>query len=145
MPCLTSSVTISDRLKTNSKMISAKKIYYCKCKNNALLSMPPFCRFRRSGVVHCPFRLQVENAGKCHSDSRRKNIILSKKLHNQLFQPMQQMSVERTFRNLLYVYGRGRRRCGGPTILSVRFRLTGGKRGRMPFGRVTGKYKNNRP
>ena len=25
-------------------------------------------------------------------------------------------SVERTFRNLLYVYGRGRRRCGDPTI-----------------------------
>ena len=33
---------------------------------------------------------------------------------------MQQMSVERTFCNLLYVYGRGRRRCGGPTILAIR-------------------------
>ena len=33
---------------------------------------------------------------------------------------MQCISVERTFCNLLYVYGRGRRRCGGPTILAIR-------------------------
>ena len=33
---------------------------------------------------------------------------------------MQCPSVERTFRNLLFVYGRGRRRCGGPTILAIR-------------------------
>ena len=54
---------------------------------------------------------------------------------------MQQMSVERTFCNLLYVYGRGRRRCGGPTIQADRFPLVGnahrafrgGKRGRMTF------------
>ena len=39
------------------------------------------------------------------------------------FQPMQCTSVERTFRNLLYVYGRGRRRCGDPTIQADRFPL----------------------
>ncbi len=50
---------------------------------------------------------------------------------------MHRPSVERTFRNLLYVYGRGRRRCGDPTILSDRFPLVGGKRGRMPCGRAT--------
>ncbi len=41
---------------------------------------------------------------------------LTKKSHKKVFQPMQQMSVERTFCNLLFDYGRGRRRCGGPTI-----------------------------
>ena len=64
---------------------------------------------------------------------------------------MQQMSVERTFCILLYVYGRGRRRCGGPTILTIRrcaFPLVGNahrafrgkKHGRMPFGRSTVKH-----
>ena len=38
---------------------------------------------------------------------------------------MQRMSVERTFCNLLYVYGRGRRRCGGPTVQANRFPLVG--------------------
>ena len=65
---------------------------------------------------------------------------------------MQCPSVERTFCNLLYVYGRGRRRCGGPTILAIRccaFPLVGnahrafrgGKLVRMIFGRSTGKHK----
>ena len=64
---------------------------------------------------------------------------------------MQCPSVERTFCNLLYVYGRGRRRCGGPTILAIRccaFPLVGnahrafrgGKLVRMIFGRSTGKH-----
>ena len=68
------------------------------------------------------------------------------------FQSMQCPSVERTFCNLLYVYGRGRRRCGGPTILAIRccaFPLVGnahrafrgGKLVRMIFGRSTGKHK----
>ena len=52
------------------------------------------------------------------------------------FQSMQSTFVERTFCNLLYVYGRGRRRCGGPTILSDRFPLAG-KHGRMPCGLST--------
>ena len=64
---------------------------------------------------------------------------------------MQCTTVERTFCNLLYVYGRGRRRCGGPTIQAVRFPLVGnahrafrgGKRGRMPFGRATVRHENN--
>ena len=64
---------------------------------------------------------------------------------------MQCPSVERTFCNLLYVYGRGRRRCGGPTIQAVRFPLVGnahrafrgGKRGRMTFGRSTIRHENN--
>ena len=61
---------------------------------------------------------------------------------------MQQMSVERTFHNLLFVYGRGRRRCGGPTSTSNADRLPpvgnahrafrGGKLVRMIFGRSTG-------
>ena len=38
---------------------------------------------------------------------------------------MQCPSVERTFCNLLYVYGRGRRRCGGPTSNADRFPLVG--------------------
>ena len=38
---------------------------------------------------------------------------------------MQCPSVERTFCNLLYVYGRGRRRCGGPTVQADRFPLVG--------------------
>ena len=67
------------------------------------------------------------------------------------FQPMQCPSVERTFCNRLYVYGRGRRRCGGPTIQADRFPLVGNahrafrgkKHGRMPFGRSTKKHKIN--
>ena len=38
---------------------------------------------------------------------------------------MQYTSVERTLCNLLNVYGRGRRRCGGPTIQADRFPLVG--------------------
>ena len=38
---------------------------------------------------------------------------------------MQCPSVERTFCNRLYVYGRGRRRCGDPTIQADRFPLVG--------------------
>ena len=61
---------------------------------------------------------------------------------------MQCPSVERTFCNLLYVYGRGRRRCGDPTIQADRFPLVGnahrafrgGKHGRMPFGQSTVKH-----
>ena len=64
---------------------------------------------------------------------------------------MQCTTVERTFCNRLYVYGRGRRRCGGPTIQAVgccAFSLVGnahrafrgGKRGRMPFVRSTVKH-----
>ena len=66
-----------------------------------------------------------------------------------LFQPMQGIFVERTFCNLLFVYGRGRRRCGDPTILSDRLPLVGNahrafrgeKHGRMPCGRSTGNIK----
>ena len=62
---------------------------------------------------------------------------------------MQCPSVERTFCNLLYVYGRGRRRCGGPTIQADRFPLVGnahrafrgGKRGRMTFVWSTDNHK----
>ena len=65
------------------------------------------------------------------------------------FQSMQCIFVERTLCNLLCVHGRGRRRCGGPTILSDRFPLVGnahrafrgGKRGRMPCGRSTDNHK----
>ena len=61
---------------------------------------------------------------------------------------MQCPSVERTFCNLLYVYGRGRRRCGGPTVQADRFPLVGNahrafrgeKHGRLPCGRATGKH-----
>ena len=68
-----------------------------------------------------------------------------------MFQTMQCTTVERTFCNLLYVYGRGRRRCGGPTIQAVRFPLVGnahrafrgGKRLQTPFGRATVRHENN--
>ena len=61
---------------------------------------------------------------------------------------MRGISVERTFYILLYVYGRGRRRCGGPTIQADRFPLVGNahrafrgeKLVRMIFGRSTGKH-----
>ena len=53
---------------------------------------------------------------------------------------MQRPSVERTFRNLLYVYGRGRRRCTDPTIQADRFPLAGGKSAHVPCGRSTGKH-----
>ena len=61
---------------------------------------------------------------------------------------MQCTSVERTSCNLLYVYGRGRRRCGGPTIQAVRFPLVGNahrafrgeKRLQTPFGQSTVKH-----
>ena len=60
---------------------------------------------------------------------------------------MHRPSVEHTFCNLLYVYGRGRRRCGGPTIQADRFPLVGnahrafrgGKRGLVLFGLSTDK------
>ena len=62
---------------------------------------------------------------------------------------MDRPSVERTFCNLLYIFGRGRRRCGGPTIQADSFPLVGnahrafrgGKREHVPFGRATGKHK----
>ena len=38
---------------------------------------------------------------------------------------MKWLSVERTLCNLLNVYGRGRRRCGGSTIQAERFPLVG--------------------
>ncbi len=61
---------------------------------------------------------------------------------------MDRPSVERTFCNLLYIFGRGRRRCGGPTIQADSFPLVGnahrafrgGKREHVPFGRATGEH-----
>ena len=110
-------------------------------------------------IRRCAFPL-VGNAHRAFRGEKRVNMPfgwstdkykLTKKSHNKLFQPMQQMSVERTFRNLLLVYGRGRRRCGDPTILAIRccaFSLVGNAhrafRGKMhvqmPFGRSTGKH-----
>ena len=65
------------------------------------------------------------------------------------FHPMQCPSVERTYCNRLYGYGRGRRRCGDPTNQAVMLPLVvnahrafrGEKHGRLPFGRATGKHK----
>ncbi len=88
--------------------------------------------------------------GECRSVGRRKSILLTNYFcYVSVFQPLQCPSVERTFYNRLYVYGRGRRRCGGPTIQADRFPLVGnahrafrgGKHGRMPFGQATGKHK----
>ena len=64
---------------------------------------------------------------------------------------MQCPSVERTFCNHLYVYGRGRRRCTDPTIQADRFPLVGnahrafrgGKRLQTPFGQSTVRHENN--
>ena len=61
------------------------------------------------------------------------------------FQSMQSTFVERTYCNRFYVYGRGRRRCGGPTSNAVRLPLVGNahrafrgeKHGRMPCGLST--------
>ena len=88
--------------------------------------------------------------GKHRSVGRRKSILLTNYFcYVSVFQPLQCPSVERTFYNRLYVYGRGRRRCGDPTIQADRFPLVGNahrafrgkKHGRMPFGRSTGKHK----
>ena len=61
---------------------------------------------------------------------------------------MQCPSVEHTFRNLLYVYGRGRRRCTDPTSNADRFPSVGNahrafrgiKLERMQFGLPTDKH-----
>ena len=60
-----------------------------------------------------------------------------------LFQPMQGISVERTFCNLLYVYGRGLflfRAEILPLVGNAHRAFRGKKHGRMPCGRATVKH-----
>ena len=91
-------------------------------------------QYKRKKRMQMPFR---RSTGK----------IISKKYIKKLLQPMKWLSVERTLCNLLNVYGRGRRRCGGPTIQAERFPLVGNahrafrgrKRMQMTFCRSTGK------
>ena len=86
--------------------------------------------------------------GECRAVRRRGNIILSENFHDKLFQSIPCPSVERTFRNLLYTYGRGRRRCGDPTLQADSFPLVGnahrafrgGKRVHVPSCRATVKH-----
>ena len=88
-------------------------------------------RFPLVGNAHRAFRGGKRGRMTFGRSTGKHDIV--EKIHNKLFQPLQCPSVERTFCNLLYFYGRGRRRCGGPTIQADRFSLAGGKRGRMTF------------
>ena len=99
---------------------------------------PAFFTYKRKGQCTTPDRLKPKKVGS--KSARRERIYkraaetrgekhgrlpcgratgkhdIIEKIHNKLFQSRQCPSVERTFRNLLYVYGRGRRRCTDPTF-----------------------------
>ena len=73
--------------------------------------------FSLVGNAHRAFRGGKRGRMPCGRATGKHDII--EKIHNKLFQSIQCPSVERTSCNRLYVYGRGRRRCGDPTIQAV--------------------------
>ena len=113
--------------------------------------------FRSQAVRHCAFPL-VGNAHRAFRGGKRVHVpscraTVKHKIEGTFtqckFLSLQCPSVERTHCILLHVYGRGRRRCGGPTLQADSFPLVGnahrafrgGKHGRIPCGRSTGKHK----
>ena len=85
-------------------------MHCCRCRLFAVSGGRLLCIVLSSCRERTPGVPRKKNMGECRSDSRRRNI----KLTNQfcavkIFQPMRCTSVERTFCNLLFVYGRGRR------------------------------------
>ena len=136
-------------------MISAKKIYYCKCKNNAVLSLPTFFGFRRSGIV--PFPLAVPR-WKSWADAVRSvdgETLYYRKIYTNFFSANAASVRRRAFRyHHAYILAVG---AGAPTLQFYRFQAVGycafslvgnahrafrgEKHGRMPFGRSTVKHK----
>ena len=84
----------------------------------------PTLQFRRSGFVHYFTSCRRKTRANAVRSGDGKHKIFGTNTQCK-FQPMQCPSVERTSCNRLYVYGRGRRRCGDPTSNAVRFLLVG--------------------